>query len=188
MKLKDMSPADYNPREMTEEAEAGLEKSLSRFGLLSVIIYNKQTGNIVGGHQRYKQLLKNNVEETDVVVVDLEMNEEIALNIALNSRHIRGDFTQEAIASLRMAEARLGQVFSDIKLDCLLEKLEKASKRKEQKKEKKEKDTTEAEQGMESFSDTEGVINCPNCHSKWRMSDNQIIQDAFTGKESSNGG
>jgi len=45
---------------------------------------NKQTGNVVSGHQRLKVLQAYEVEETQVVVVDLPLSREKALNIALN--------------------------------------------------------------------------------------------------------
>ncbi len=37
-----------------EEALKGLEASIDRFGLVEPLVYNTQTGNLVGGHQRLK--------------------------------------------------------------------------------------------------------------------------------------
>lgn len=184
-KLSELKPSEYNPREMTETAAIGLGQSLERFGLLAHIVWNKKTGNIVGGHQRYKQLQDRGIEETDVIVVDLSDTEEMALNIALNSRTIKGDFTIGAIEALRMTEARIGQVFQDIKLDDLLQELEKKNKKKKEKKPKSQ-EYEDAEPISMSIEQAEAIINCPKCGSKWKMKDNTVIENNFKPSESPN--
>lgn len=182
MKLSDLHPAEYNPRMISEEAFSGLGKSLERFGVLAHIVWNERTGNIVGGHQRFKQLRDHGITETDVIVVDLDDNEEICLNIALNSHAIKGDFTQGAIEALRLTEARIGQVFSDIKLDDLLEELEKKNKKKD-KKPKSQSQYDDADPISVDTKQAEAIINCPNCKSKWKMNDNTIIENNFKGED-----
>ena len=59
MKIKDLRPADYNPRKISKEKMIQLQKALEEFGNLSGIIFNKQTGNLIGGHQRLKCIPKN---------------------------------------------------------------------------------------------------------------------------------
>lgn len=54
MKIKDLKPAEYNPRKITEEKLAALKKSLAEFGDLSGIVYNRRTARLIGGHQRIK--------------------------------------------------------------------------------------------------------------------------------------
>ncbi len=56
MKIKELKPSKYNPRDITPDQLDRLKKSLLEFGDLSGIIYNRQTGNLVGGHQRIKCL------------------------------------------------------------------------------------------------------------------------------------
>lgn len=56
MQLADLSPAPYNPRTISEAALKGLRGSVERFGMVEPVVWNKQTGNIVGGHQRVKVL------------------------------------------------------------------------------------------------------------------------------------
>ena len=56
MKLTDLKSAGYNPRTITEEQLKMLNKSLQKFGDLSGIVFNRRTGNTVGGHQRLKCL------------------------------------------------------------------------------------------------------------------------------------
>src|ERR1039457_2601381 len=116
MMLSELHPADYNPRKITDRALTGLGQSMERFGDLADIVWNKRSGNIVGGHQRYRKLLDAGVTDTEVVVVDLDGNEEVALNIALNSQELRGDFTAEVKKQLALCEVRMGDGFSDVGL------------------------------------------------------------------------
>ncbi len=52
MKIKDLTPNAKNPRTITDRKRAMLKKALAKFGDLSGIIYNRQTQQLVGGHQR----------------------------------------------------------------------------------------------------------------------------------------
>jgi hypothetical protein len=54
--VKDLKPAAYNPRKITDHRLEMLRKSMQEFGDLSGIVFNVKTGNIVGGHQRIKHL------------------------------------------------------------------------------------------------------------------------------------
>ena len=56
MKLADLKPAKYNPRKIDDAAMAGLEQSMTRFGVVEPIIFNARSGVVVGGHQRLKVL------------------------------------------------------------------------------------------------------------------------------------
>jgi hypothetical protein len=56
MYIKDLKPASYNPRKISDEQLERLKKSLQEFGDLSGIVYNRRTGNVIGGHQRLKCL------------------------------------------------------------------------------------------------------------------------------------
>ena len=69
-------------------------ESIDTFGLLEPIIVNTTTGNIVGGHQRYYDLLRKKVTHTDVSVVTISSEKEKQANIALNNPKIQGVFTQ----------------------------------------------------------------------------------------------
>jgi hypothetical protein len=51
-----LTPAPYNPRKITDKQLAMLKKSMSEFGDLSGIVKNVRTGNLIGGHQRIKNL------------------------------------------------------------------------------------------------------------------------------------
>jgi hypothetical protein len=51
-----LSPSPYNPRKITDKQFSMLKKSMAEFGDLSGIVKNIKTGNLVGGHQRIKNL------------------------------------------------------------------------------------------------------------------------------------
>jgi DNA modification methylase len=62
-----------------------LKESLEKFGLVEPIIFNKQTGYIVGGHFRVRELKKLGITEIECVIVDLNEEDEKELNIRLNA-------------------------------------------------------------------------------------------------------
>jgi DNA modification methylase len=84
-KISDLIPAPYNPRQSTAKQEKHLKESLEKFGLVEPIIFNKQTGWIVGGHFRVRELIKLGVKEVECVIVDLNEDDEMELNIRLNA-------------------------------------------------------------------------------------------------------
>ena len=93
IKMSKLNPAKYNPRKNLKPGDIEYEKlkrSILEFGYIEPIIWNKTTGNIVGGHQRYKILKEMGYKEAECVVVDLDDNKEKALNIAMNK--INGEF------------------------------------------------------------------------------------------------
>ena len=96
-KIADLKPAPYNPRQSTEKQEEKLKASLSKFGLVEPIIFNKQTGYIVGGHFRVRELTKLGYEEIECVIVDLNEADEKELNIRLNAN--TGQWDWEMLAN-----------------------------------------------------------------------------------------
>ena len=102
MPIDKLKPAKYNPRKDLQPGDPAYEKikhSLHDFGYVDPIVWNEVTGNIVGGHQRYKVLKAEGATEVDCVVVHIEKPEdEKALNIALNKA--TGDWEPVALADL----------------------------------------------------------------------------------------
>lgn len=87
MKLKDLRPAPYNPRETLKPGDneyESLKNSLGKFGLVSPLIMNAATGFLVSGHQRLNALKAAGVEEAEVVLIDITPDREKLLNVALN--------------------------------------------------------------------------------------------------------
>jgi ParB-like chromosome segregation protein Spo0J len=90
--------AAYNPRKISDEHRANLETSMREFGLVVPLVWNKQTGNLVSGHQRLAILDKENPTdfyELEVSVVDLPLEREQALNMILNSAEVSGEFDKD---------------------------------------------------------------------------------------------
>lgn len=103
-----LNPAKYNPRIDLQPGDPEYEKlkrSIKEFGYVEPIVWNSRTGNVVGGHQRLKILKEEGQTEVMVSVVDLNDNQEKALNIALNK--IGGDWDEE----------KLNQVFKELQED-----------------------------------------------------------------------
>lgn len=57
MKLVELNPAKYNPRKALEPGDAAyekLKKSILSFGNVEPIVWNRTSGNVIGGHQRLR--------------------------------------------------------------------------------------------------------------------------------------
>ena len=96
-KLSDLKPAPYNPRAATKKQEKKLQESLTKFGVVEPIIFNKQTGYIVGGHFRVRELKKLGYKEVECVIVDLSEEDEKELNIRLNAN--TGEWDWDTLAN-----------------------------------------------------------------------------------------
>jgi len=100
--LKRIKPAAYNPRKHLRPSDPEyqrIKRSIEAFGLAEPLVWNKRTGNLVGGHQRLKILRDEfGAAEVDVSVVDLDPAEEKALNLALNK--VGGTWDEGALADL----------------------------------------------------------------------------------------
>lgn len=99
--ITELKAAEYNPRKDLKPGDPEFEKlkrSLEQFGYVEPVIWNKTTGNVVGGHQRLKVLQTLGYTEIDCVVVELDGEKEKALNIALNK--ISGDWDKDKLALL----------------------------------------------------------------------------------------
>lgn len=82
-----ISRAPYHPRKKLKPGDPVFEKlrrSIEQFGYIDPIIWNRRTGNVVGGHQRLEILLERGVTRAEVSVVDLPEEREKLLNVALN--------------------------------------------------------------------------------------------------------
>jgi DNA modification methylase len=101
IKIEKLNPAEYNPRKDLKPGNPEYEKlknSILTFGYVEPVLWNKRTGNIIGGHQRYKVLVELGEKEIDCVVVDMDSENEKALNIALNK--VSGDWDKDKLMLL----------------------------------------------------------------------------------------
>ena len=90
--------APYNPRTISDHDLQSLGRSMTTFGVVEPVVVNRRTGRIVGGHQRVKAAEGAGIEQLPVVHVDLDEEQEKALNIALN--RISGEFDVEKLSDL----------------------------------------------------------------------------------------
>ncbi|SFX83334.1 ParB-like nuclease domain-containing protein, partial [Thermoactinomyces sp. DSM 45891] len=130
--ISQINPAKYNPRIDLKSGDPEyekLKKSIEEFGFVEPLIWNSQTGNLVGGHQRLKVLIEQGVTEVECSVVDLTEDKEKALNIGLNK--VGGDWDFDKLARLLddiqlsgidmdltgFGEEEVDQILSDFLLD-----------------------------------------------------------------------
>lgn len=100
-RIADLNRAAYNPRIDLIPGDPeyeNLRRSINTYGLLIPVIWNKQTNNVVGGHQRLTVLENEGEAEVDVSVVDLDPMQERQLNAALNK--IEGGWDEEKLGTL----------------------------------------------------------------------------------------
>jgi ParB-like chromosome segregation protein Spo0J len=120
-----LKAAEHNPRKDLKPGDPEYEKlkrSIQTFGSVEPILWNKRSGNIIGGHQRFKVLVELGQKEIDCVVVDMNLADEKALNIALNK--ISGDWDKDKlmllIADLQGSDFDVSLTgFDSVELDAL---------------------------------------------------------------------
>ena len=117
IKLTDIIPAPYNPRQINQTEYNKLTQSINEFGFVDPIIINLKNNHIIGGHQRYDVLLNNHIQnntqypelnlirlgdigwifpDTDLKIKNNDY--EKALNIALNK--IQGEWDTSKLETL----------------------------------------------------------------------------------------
>ncbi|ASK29746.1 DNA methylase [Chryseobacterium sp. T16E-39] len=110
LKRSEITPADYNPRKITDDARKALKKSIKDNGIIGGMVWNKQTGNLVSGHQKLNiadeinKYESGNDYEIKVEVIDVDIKKEKELNIFFNSKAVQGE----------MDYKKLAQIFPDI--------------------------------------------------------------------------
>lgn len=95
--------ASYNPRRISSGNKERLQRGLSRHKLVMPPVWNKQTGNLVSGHQRLSILDKKHKGQDyllDVAAIDVPEAEEVQINILLNNESAMGEFDNQAIKLL----------------------------------------------------------------------------------------
>lgn len=124
IKITDIVPAEYNPRQISDEELTKLSNSINEFGLVDPIIINLKNNKIIGGHQRYDVLVNQYMVDNNFYAelnllrfgdvgwiftdTDLKIESEEhekALNLALNK--ISGEWDFE----------KLSEVLQDIKIN-----------------------------------------------------------------------
>lgn len=113
MVRSDLKNAPYNPRVIDGSERKKLERVLKKLGLLQSLVWNKQTGNLVSGHQRLSildDLHGSSDYELDMDVVDLPLKQEIKANIAFNNEQAMGRFDEDLLAKLIVEDVGLEEL------------------------------------------------------------------------------
>lgn len=136
MKLQDLKPAPYNPREIDASALKALGKSMSGFGDIAGITWNERTGHLVAGHQRVKKLralgavfsdnpprFEYNGDTFLVRTVDWSEDKEKAANVSANNHLLSGSFDTNLAGVLGdIKEAFSDELFTGLRFDVLGDK------------------------------------------------------------------
>ena len=121
-KVKDLLPAGYNPRKISENERRDLEDSIKEFGTVVPIILNAGTRNnvLIGGHQRVSIYADLGIDEVDAMVPCRELNEreEKTLNLRLNKN--LGSWNEEILKGMDM-DLLLEVGFGDDELQALFD-------------------------------------------------------------------
>ncbi len=98
--IQALKEAKYNPRKKLtpkDKEYQNIKRSIEEFGYVEPIIINKDN-TIIGGHQRYTVLKDLGYQEVDVIELDIDKEQEKALNIALNK--ITGQWDEDKLNDL----------------------------------------------------------------------------------------
>jgi len=98
MQTEKLKFAPYNPRKIKKSELEKLKRSIETFKCYEPLIVNSRTWHVIGGNQRLRALIELGHEEVEVVIVDLPLEKEKLLNIALN--RIQGEFVEDMLAVL----------------------------------------------------------------------------------------
>ncbi len=82
----------YNARKMRKNEFRKLVESIKSYECYEPPIVNSQSWHVIGGNQRLRALIKLGYKEIDVVIVDLSLEKEKLLNLALNRIQGEWDF------------------------------------------------------------------------------------------------
>lgn len=153
--IEKLKPAEYNPRKdlkPEDEEYQKIKKSLIEFGYVAPVIVNSDM-TVIGGHQRLKVLQDLGYTEIECNVVNLDKNQEKALNIALNK--ISGDWDydklEDLLAELKEADMNLLSTgFNEKEIEKIF-------------KESEELINDNQEVDLSDFKDEKFQCKCPKC-------------------------
>jgi len=132
--IKELIPADYNPRQLSEKQFADLKESMETFGQMEPAIVNTHEGRegiIVSGHQRIKVAESLGHSVYPCIEVSLPLEKEKQLNIRMNKNSGSWDFDQLAnmfdaddLKNWGFEDWEMGMVATDVDLDEFFEESE----------------------------------------------------------------
>ncbi len=124
-----------NPRKLSAAAQKKLRASVKEIGVMDTPVFNRQTGNIVGGHQRLHTIdflekfavtedgVKNDYQ-VEVSVVDMTPEQEAKALVRLNNQNLQGSWDAELLAELGKQVSFEEMGFERIDLEFLMDGVE----------------------------------------------------------------
>lgn len=103
----EITPADYNPRKISDEARKKLKANIKKNGIIGGMVFNEQTKNLVSGHQKlsiadevnkYDIETQKNDYQIKVEVINVDLKTEKELNIFFNSKSVQGEMDYSKLA------------------------------------------------------------------------------------------
>ena len=97
--VKDLKPAEYNPRKINQAQLDRLKRSIQENGFLEPLLvntYKDRKGVVIGGHQRLKALIELGVVEIPCVEASFPLKKEKSVNVQMNK--LGGDFDFDMLA------------------------------------------------------------------------------------------
>jgi hypothetical protein len=104
-----------NPRIITTKQLDSLRAGIKKFGFLLPVIFNEQTGKLIGGHQRLKAAQLEGLVTIPVTIQSFDPSSARRLNIGLNRITGKWDFQilEEVLSDLAESEAIIFSGFSE---------------------------------------------------------------------------
>lgn len=118
IKLSELKPATYNPREISKDEFEGLKNSLKTFGFADPAVVNSNNNVIVGGHQRIKAWEALGNKDVPCMLAPLTEAQEKKLNVLLNSQAISGKYDDLMLSEL-LEGMKLDDDYEALRLDQL---------------------------------------------------------------------
>jgi len=105
MRRSEIREAPYNPRLITEQNKKKLKGKIKEVGLLTPLVVNARTGNLVSGHQRLASidsLERGREYEIDVSVIDVDEQTEKEMVVFFNNPSAQGEWNLDMLADLNL--------------------------------------------------------------------------------------
>lgn len=125
-KVSELKSYEKNPRKMSAEEKAEIEKSIDGFGRVVPLIINigKRNNIVISGNQRLKIYKEKKVEEVEAMVPsrELTLEEEKELNLRLNKNTASWDydllqeFDLDLLLDVGFGDDELQSFFDDVEL------------------------------------------------------------------------
>jgi len=125
-KLSELHADPANARQHDEKNLDAIAASLKQFGQVEPLVVQKSTGKVIGGNGRMEVLRRQGQTECDIVEVDVNDTQAVALGIALNRTSELGAWDDGTLAKLleSLPDADFAATgFSDDDLSELLDRL-----------------------------------------------------------------